>query len=259
MERMLCFRSMCFTPFPHLRRPVSGPSPSALFKPLAYTKTYAMAAASILAITLTPVLMGYFIRGRILPERRNPINRLLIAAYQPFIRALLKAPILMVIIAAVAGASMIYPHSRLGSEFMPELDEAISLYMPAPIRRCPIGKMQQVLQQTNKLISTIPEVRGRLTTRPGGPDTATDPAPLTIVETTIKLKPRDQWRRHDNGSPQAGTGRSGQVRASPTSGSCPSKIVSTCWRPASRRRWGSRSPAPTFIRSPTSVPASRSC
>jgi Cu(I)/Ag(I) efflux system membrane protein CusA/SilA len=164
-----------------------------LFKPLAYTKTYAMAAASILAVTLTPVVMGYLIRGRILPERRNPLNRLLIAAYRPFISLILKAPLIMVAVAIVAAASMAYPLSKLGSEFMPELDEGDLLYMPSAYPAVSIGKMQQVLQQTNKLIATLPEV-DVVYGKAGRADTATDPAPLTMVETTIKLKPRDQWR-----------------------------------------------------------------
>lgn len=164
-----------------------------LFKPLAYTKTYAMAAASILAVTLTPVVMGYLIRGRILPEQRNPLNRLLVAAYKPFITVILRAPMLMVIVAVIAGASMIYPLSHLGSEFMPELDEGDLLYMPSAYPAVSIGKMQQVLQQTNKLIATIPEVK-TVYGKAGRADTATDPAPLTMVETTIKLKPRSEWR-----------------------------------------------------------------
>ncbi len=164
-----------------------------LFKPLAFTKTFAMAAASILAITLTPVVMGYFIRGRILPEQRNPVNRLLVAAYKPFITVILRAPTLMVLVAVVAGASMIYPLAHLGSEFMPELDEGDLLYMPSAYPAISIGKMQQVLQQTNKLIATIPEVE-TVYGKAGRADTATDPAPLTMVETTIKLKPRSEWR-----------------------------------------------------------------
>ncbi len=164
-----------------------------LFKPLAYTKTYAMAAASILAVTLTPVVMGYLIRGRILPEQRNPLNRLLVAAYKPFITVILRAPVLMLFVAVVAGASMIYPLTRLGSEFMPELDEGDLLYMPSAYPAVSIGKMQQVLQQTNKLIATIPEVE-TVYGKAGRADTATDPAPLTMVETTIRLKPKSEWR-----------------------------------------------------------------
>lgn len=165
-----------------------------LFQPLAYTKTYAMAAASALSITLVPVLMGYFIRGHITPEHKNPINRVLIAGYRPFVGAVLKYPWLMVLVAVLAMASMIWPLQRIGSEFMPDLNEGDLLYMPSSYPAISAGKMAQVLQQTNKLIKQIPEVE-TVHGKAGRAETATDPAPLTMVETTIRLKPQDEWRQ----------------------------------------------------------------
>jgi len=164
-----------------------------LFHPLAFTKTYAMAAAAALSITIVPVLMGYFIRGHITPEQKNPINRTLIAAYRPFIGLVLKHPWAMIMIAAIAMASMAWPLSRVGSEFMPDLDEGDLLYMPSAFPAVSAGKMAQVLQQTNKLIMTVPEVKSAYA-KAGRAETATDPAPLTMVETTIQLKPEDEWR-----------------------------------------------------------------
>jgi Cu(I)/Ag(I) efflux system membrane protein CusA/SilA len=164
-----------------------------LFKPLAYTKTYAMAAAAILSITLVPVLMGYFIRGRILPERRNPLNRIVVWMYRPFLDAAIAWPWATTLLAAAVVASMWYPAQRLGSEFMPELNEGDFLYMPTLYPGVSIGKAREVLQQTDRLIATIPEVEtvhGKL----GRADTATDPAPLTMIETTIQLKPEAEWR-----------------------------------------------------------------
>jgi Cu(I)/Ag(I) efflux system membrane protein CusA/SilA len=164
-----------------------------LFRPLAFTKTYAMAAAAGLAITVVPVLMGYFIRGRIVPERKNPVNRLLIAAYRPFIGLALARPWLMIAVSALAIASAAVPLSRIGSEFMPDLNEGDLLYMPSAYPAASAGKMAELLQQTNRLIMTVPEV---LTAhgKAGRADTATDPAPLTMIETTIQLRPREEWR-----------------------------------------------------------------
>ncbi|MFC3613008.1 efflux RND transporter permease subunit [Lutimaribacter marinistellae] len=164
-----------------------------LFKPLAYTKTYAMAAAAILSITLVPVLMGYFIRGRILPERKNPLNRIVVWMYRPFLDAAIAWPWATTLMAAAVVASMWYPLQRLGSEFMPELNEGDFLYMPTLYPGVSIGKAREVLQQTDRLIATIPEVEtvhGKL----GRAETATDPAPLTMIETTIQLKPESEWR-----------------------------------------------------------------
>jgi copper/silver efflux system protein len=164
-----------------------------LFHPLAFTKTYAMAGAAILSVTLVPVLMGYFIRGRILPEHKNPVNRLLMEVYKPFINMVLRAPVLMIVIAFAVMASAIIPLSRMGSEFMPDLDEGDLLYMPSAFPAVSAGKMSQILQQTDKLIMTVPEVE-TVYAKAGRAETATDPAPLTMVETTIRLKPKEDWR-----------------------------------------------------------------
>jgi Cu(I)/Ag(I) efflux system membrane protein CusA/SilA len=171
-----------------------------LFSPLAFTKTYAMAGAAGLSITLVPVLMGCFIRGRILPEAKNPVNRLLIAAYKPVINWVLRSPKTVLLVSALAATSMVWPLAgwwpltgSIGSEFMPDLDEGDLLYMPSTFPAVSIGKGQQILQQTDRLIKTVPEVK-RVFGKLGRAETATDPAPLTMIETTIQLKPRDQWR-----------------------------------------------------------------
>ena len=164
-----------------------------MFAPLAFTKTFAMASAAMLSITLVPVLMGYFVRGKITPEHKNPVNRLLIAVYRPVIKLVLKSPVFIMIIALTIAASGAYPLMKLGSEFMPDLDEGDIMYMPTTFPGISIGKAQQLLQQTDKLIKTVPEVKtvfGKI----GRADTATDPAPLTMIETTIQLKPRSEWR-----------------------------------------------------------------
>ena len=170
-----------------------------LFAPLAYTKTFAMAAAAGLSITLVPVLMGYFIRGRITPEEKNPINRILIAGYRPVIDAVLHKPGLMLLAAVLASASMIFPimgigpFHKIGSEFMPDLYEGDLLYMPSAFPAVSAGKAAEILQQTDRLIRTVPEVH-RVFGKIGRAETATDPAPLTMVETTIQLKPQSEWR-----------------------------------------------------------------
>ena len=164
-----------------------------LFAPLAFTKTFAMAAAAGLSITLVPVLMGYFVRGKIIPEEKNPINRGLIAIYRPFINLVLKYPARILVISVAVVLSGIIPLSNIGSEFMPDLDEGDLMYMPTTYPAVSIGKAQQILQQTDKLIKTIPEVKtvfGKI----GRAETATDPAPLTMIETTIQLKPKSEWR-----------------------------------------------------------------
>ncbi|MCL9775398.1 efflux RND transporter permease subunit [Vibrio methylphosphonaticus] len=164
-----------------------------MFSPLAFTKTYAMAAAAGLAITLVPVLMGYLVRGKILPENKNPINKGLIALYKPLLNISLKHPKSMIVLAIALMGSAYYPTMKLGSEFIPPLDEGDLMYMPTTYPGISIGKARELLQQTNKLIKTVPEVQttwGKV----GRADTATDPAPLTMIETVIQLKPRDQWR-----------------------------------------------------------------
>jgi Cu(I)/Ag(I) efflux system membrane protein CusA/SilA len=164
-----------------------------LFAPLAYTKTFAMAGAAALSITLVPVLMGYFIRGHIIREAANPVNRVLVALYRPLINLVLRAPVAVLSIALLIVAGALWPASRLGTEFMPNLDEGDLLYMPSTFPAVSIGKARQILQQTDKLIRTIPEVKS-VFGKVGRADTATDPAPLTMVETTIQLKPHAQWR-----------------------------------------------------------------
>jgi Cu(I)/Ag(I) efflux system membrane protein CusA/SilA len=164
-----------------------------MFAPLAYTKTYAMAASAGLAITLVPVLMGYFIRGKIVSEKKNPLNRLLVDTYLPVLRLVLNYPkctVLFTLLIAVAG---FYPVNKLGSEFIPPLDEGDLMYMPTTYAGLSIGKARELLQQTDKLIATVPEVEhvfGKI----GRAETATDPAPLTMIETFIKLKPKELWR-----------------------------------------------------------------
>jgi len=164
-----------------------------MFKPLAFTKTYAMAAAAGIAVTLVPVLIGYLVRGRITPEARNPINRALIAVYRPVLALVLRRPFITLVATLAIVASTLVPYQRMGSEFMPDLDEGDLLYMPSAFPAASAGKMAEILGQTNRLIMSVPEVETTYA-KAGRADTATDPAPLTMVETTIRLKPRDQWR-----------------------------------------------------------------
>ncbi|MDX1526263.1 MAG: efflux RND transporter permease subunit [Pseudidiomarina maritima] len=164
-----------------------------MFSPLAFTKTYAMAASAALAITVIPVLMGYFIRGKVTPEGKNPLNRLLIAGYKPLLKGILKYPKTAIGGALVILAVGVWPIDKIGSEFIPDLDEGDLMYMPTTYPGLSIGKARELLQQTDKLIKTVPEVKtvfGKI----GRADTATDPAPLTMIETFIQLKPKDQWR-----------------------------------------------------------------
>jgi len=163
-----------------------------LFAPLAYTKTYAMAASAALAVTLTPVLMGYFIRGRITPEHRNPLNRLLQALYRPALLAALDRPGTTLLLAVLLLASVAWPLSRLGSEFMPPLYEGDLLYMPTTLPGVSIDEAANILQITDRLIRQMPEVE-RVFGKAGRADSATDPAPLSMLETTILLKPRSEW------------------------------------------------------------------
>ncbi len=164
-----------------------------LFSPLAFTKTYAMAAAAGLSITLMPVLMGYFIRGHIMPEEKNVLRQILVAIYMPVIHGVLRFPIITILLSILTVVSIYYPMSKLGSEFMPELDEGDLLYMPTAFTGISVGKAGELLQLTDKLIRTIPEV---LTVfgKVGRAETATDPAPLTMIETTIQLRPKSEWR-----------------------------------------------------------------
>jgi len=164
-----------------------------MFSPLAFTKTYAMAASAGLAITLVPVLMGYFIRGKILPEHKNPVNKGLVALYRPLLNLSLNYPKSILILAIALMASAYYPTSKLGSEFIPPLDEGDLMYMPTTYPGISIGKARELLQQTNKLIKTVPEVK-TVWGKVGRAETATDPAPLTMIETVVQLKPREEWR-----------------------------------------------------------------
>ena len=164
-----------------------------MFSPLAYTKTYAMAASAGLAITLVPVLMGYFIRGKVISEQKNPVNRLLVAAYKPLLNAVLKAPKTTLVLALVLAVIGFYPVNKIGSEFIPPLDEGDLMYMPTTYPGISIGKAREILQQTDKLIASVPEVES-VFGKVGRADTATDPAPLTMIETFIQLKPKSQWR-----------------------------------------------------------------
>ena len=164
-----------------------------LFAPLAFTKTYAMAAAAGLSITLIPVLMGYLIRGRIPDENKNPLNRFLIALYRPMLEAVLRFPKVTLLGAALLVVLTLWPMSQLGGEFMPPLDEGDLLYMPSALPGLSAGKVAQLLQQTDRLIKTVPEVQS-VFGKAGRAETATDPAPLEMFETIIQFKPQDQWR-----------------------------------------------------------------
>jgi Cu(I)/Ag(I) efflux system membrane protein CusA/SilA len=173
---------------------VLGEQSGRLFKPLAYTKTFAMAAAALLSITVIPVLMAYLIRGRIPREERNPLNRFLMAAYEPAFRTVMRHPVITIVITVLLGLSALYPATRLGSEFMPALDEGDLLYMPTTDPSISVTKSKELLQQTDKLIKTFPEVvsvHGKI----GRAETATDPAPLSMIETVVHLNTdANQWR-----------------------------------------------------------------
>jgi len=164
-----------------------------LFSPLAFTKTYAMAAAAALSVTLVPVLMGYWIRGRIPDENTNIINRLLISLYRPLLAAVLRFPRSTLVVAVLLLAVSIFPAARLGGEFMPPLDEGDLLYMPTALPGLSAGKAAEILQLTDRLIKNVPEV-ARVFGKVGRAETATDPAPLEMVETTIQFKPKSEWR-----------------------------------------------------------------
>jgi Cu(I)/Ag(I) efflux system membrane protein CusA/SilA len=164
-----------------------------MFSPLAFTKTYAMAASAALAITLVPVLMGYFIRGRVRREAENPLNRWLSRLYTPALRVALHKPKVTLLLALLLTLSSLWPLQHIGSEFIPPLDEGDLMYMPTSYPGISTGTAREILQQTDKLIATLPEV-ATVFGKVGRAETATDPAPLTMIETFIQLKPRDQWR-----------------------------------------------------------------
>ncbi len=164
-----------------------------LFKPLAFTKTYAMAGAAFLAITIVPVLMGYFVRGKIMPEHKNPVSRILIKLYRPIIHWVLRFRWITIGTAVVILLITIFPLGKIGSEFMPPLNEGDLLYMPTTDPGISITKAKELLQQTDKIIKSFPEVHhvfGKI----GRAETATDPAPLSMIETTIMLQPKEKWR-----------------------------------------------------------------
>ncbi|MER2492789.1 efflux RND transporter permease subunit [Catenovulum sediminis] len=164
-----------------------------MFSPLAYTKTYAMAAAAGLAITVIPVMMGYFIRGNVISEKKNPLNRLFIGLYVPVLRQVMRFPKITIIVAMIVTVIGFWPVDKIGSEFIPPLDEGDLMYMPTTYPGISIGKARELLQQTNKLIRTVPEVES-VFGKVGRAETATDPAPLTMIETFIQLKPKELWR-----------------------------------------------------------------
>ncbi|MFZ5697595.1 MAG: efflux RND transporter permease subunit [Pseudomonadota bacterium] len=164
-----------------------------LFSPLAFTKTWAMAAAAGLSVTLVPVLMGYWIRGNIPPERKNPVTRALIAGYRPLLERVLRYPRATLVVAALVLVSTLYPATRLGGEFLPPLDEGDLLYMPSALPGLSAQKASELLQLTDQMIRGVPEV-ARVFGKAGRAETATDPAPLEMFETTVRLKPRTQWR-----------------------------------------------------------------
>ncbi|MBW1678653.1 MAG: CusA/CzcA family heavy metal efflux RND transporter [Deltaproteobacteria bacterium] len=165
-----------------------------LFKPLAFTKTFAMAASALLAITLVPVFMGFFIRGKITPEKKNPLNRLLIAIYHPIIEIVLRYKKTVIFLAFLILAATYFPAVKLGSEFMPPLNEGDILYMPTTVPGISIAEARSVLQTQNMLFRTFPEVE-TVFGKVGRAETATDPAPLSMVETVVTLKPKEQWRK----------------------------------------------------------------
>ncbi|MBE0468449.1 MAG: efflux RND transporter permease subunit [Methyloprofundus sp.] len=167
-----------------------------LFGPLAYTKSYAMAAAAFLTITVVPVLMGYFIRGKIIPEHKNPANRALHFIHSPLLKLAMRCRPVTLILALALLVSTAYPLSKVGSEFMPPLDEGDILYMPSTFPGISITKAKELLQQTDKILKTFPEVL-HVFGKVGRADTATDPAPLSMLETTIRLKPKEQWPNPD--------------------------------------------------------------
>jgi len=164
-----------------------------LFSPLAYTKTFAMAAAALLSVTLVPALMVIFVRGKIVPERRNPLNRFLIWIYRPLIRGVLKAKTLTIVLALGVFAATLFPAARLGTEFMPNLNEGTLFYMPTTLPGISITKAAELLQTQDRIIKSFPEVES-VYGKAGRASTATDPAPTEMYETVINLKPKDQWR-----------------------------------------------------------------
>jgi Cu(I)/Ag(I) efflux system membrane protein CusA/SilA len=164
-----------------------------LFRPLAYTKTFAMAAAALLSVTLIPALIAFFIKGKVRSEERNPLSRVMIRVYRPVINFVLKHKAIVLVLTVIIMAATVWPLMQIGSEFMPPLYEGDLLYMPTTLPGISVGKARELLQQTDKIIASFPEVE-RVFGKVGRAETATDPAPLTMLETTIMLKPREEWR-----------------------------------------------------------------
>ena len=169
-----------------------------LFKPLAYTKTFSMAAAALLSVTLVPALMIVFVRGRIIPEQKNPLNRFLIWLYRPIIKAVLSAKTLTILLALAVVAVTVWPASQIGSEFMPTLNEGTLFYMPTTLPGISVTKAADLLQMQDRIIKSFPEVES-VFGKAGRASTATDPAPTEMYETVINLKPKDKWRPGDDG------------------------------------------------------------
>jgi len=170
-----------------------GEQSGRMFKPLAYTKTYAMAAGALLSVTIVPVLLGWFVRGKIPEEHKNPINRFLIWAYNPMVDFVIKWRKMVLLVALLITVSIVVPIQKMGSEFMPPLYEGDLLYMPTTLPGISITKARELLQQTDRIIAQFPEVE-RVFGKVGRAETATDPAPLAMLETTIMLKPESEWR-----------------------------------------------------------------
>ena len=220
-----------------------------LFSPLAYTKTFSMAAAALLSVTLVPALMVIFVRGRIIPEQRNPLNKFLIWLYRPIIAVVLKAKMVTIVLAFVVLGVTLWPASRLGSEFMPTLDEGTLFYMPTTLPGISITKAADLLQSQDRIIKSFPEVLS-VYGKAGRASTATDPAPTEMFETIINLKPKDQWRPGiTTDSLIAEMDKALQFPGVSMPGPCRSRPASTCSPPAFARRSVSRSSAPTSARS----------
>ena len=205
-----------------------------------YTKTFAMAAAALLSITLVPVLMMLFVGGRIIPERGNPVNRFLIWIYRPIIRLVLKAKTITITIALALLVATGFPATRIGSEFMPNLNEGTLFYMPTTLPGISITKATELLQIMNRIIKSFPEVLS-VFGKVGRAATAKGPAPTEMFETIINLKDASQWREGmtlDKLIQEMD--RHCSFRACRMPGPCRSRLASTCWRPAFARRWASR-------------------
>jgi Cu(I)/Ag(I) efflux system membrane protein CusA/SilA len=220
-----------------------------MFAPLAYTKSFAMAAAAGLSVTLIPVLMGYWIRGRIPSEEKNPLSRVLIHLYSGWLDRALAWPKITLLLALIVFLTSLWPAMRLGGEFLPAIDEGDLLYMPTALPGLSVGKAAELLQQTDRLIKSVPEVAS-VFGKAGRAESATDPAPLEMFETVIRFKPRSEWR--PGMTPENWCRRwmtPCGFRVLPICGFRQSEIASTCWRPVSKAPSASRWPEPICKRS----------